>query len=152
GGSGKSGSGPDCSDNSHLSLQPLGLRTQLCAQLQPPGADNGDRPMNQNSKSFFRGIYQDQRGQMIPILAFMMISLLGCAGLVVDTGHAYFSYRLLQNSTNAAALAGAQGLPFNTSSTNQALANAKAYSSQAASKSQSAGYNAYGNLNITNAT
>jgi len=101
--------------------------------------------MKQNSKSFFRRTYQDQRGQMIPIVAFFMITFLGMAGLVTDVGHAYFTYRLLLNSTNAAALAGAQGLPFNTTTTNQALINAKAYSSQSGSN------NAYANLNITGA-
>lgn len=98
--------------------------------------------MNRRRSSFFRRAYRDQRGQMIPIIAFMMITFLGLAGLVVDAGHAYFAYRLLLNSTNAAAMAGAQGL--STSST-LALSNAKAYSSQSGQS------NAYPNLNLTGA-
>lgn len=78
---------------------------------------------------------------MIPIIAFMMITFLGMAGLVVDVGHAYFAHRLLLNSTNAAAMAGAQGL--STSGT-LAVSNAKAYSSQSGQN------NAYPNLNVTN--
>jgi Flp pilus assembly protein TadG len=99
--------------------------------------------MSQNRKSFFRRAYKDQRGQMLPIVAFVMITLLGFAGLVVDVGHAYFSYHLLLNSTNSAAMAGAQGLSL---SGTQALSNAKAYSSQ------SGGQNIYANLNVTGAT
>jgi Putative Tad-like Flp pilus-assembly len=102
--------------------------------------------MSHRIKLFFRGTYKDQRGQMIPILAFMMVTFLGMAGIVTDVGHAYFSYRLLLNSTNAAALAGAQGLPSNSTTTNQAVLNAQAYSSQSGDK------NAYGNLTITSAT
>ena len=98
--------------------------------------------MMKRRNSVLRNGYRDERGQMLPILAFIMITFLGFAGLVVDVGHAYFCYRLLLNSTNAAAMAGAQGL---SQSGTQALTNAQAYSSQ------SGGANAYGNLNITNA-
>jgi hypothetical protein len=101
--------------------------------------------MNRSIRLFFRRAHKDQRGQMIPMIAFMMVTFLGFTGLVVDVGHAYFCHRLLLNSTNAAAMAGAQGLPFNTTSTNQALINARAYSSQSGSN------NAYANLNVTNA-
>jgi Flp pilus assembly protein TadG len=100
--------------------------------------------MNRNSTLLSKNLYTDQRGQMLPVIAFFMLTMLGMAGIVVDVGHAFFSYRLLLNATNAAALAGAQGLPFNTSSTNQALLNAQAYSSQSGKN------NAYANLNITN--
>lgn len=96
--------------------------------------------MNHHCSSFFRRAYKDQRGQMIPIIAFMMITFLGMAGLVVDAGHAYFAYRLLLNSTNAAAMAGAQGLG---TSGSLALSNAQAYSSQSGKN------NAYPNLNVT---
>lgn len=98
--------------------------------------------MIQNSKSFFCRVYKDQRGQLVPIIAFMMVGLLGMAGVVVDVGHAYFSYQLLQNATNASAMAGAQGL---LSSGSLALSNATAYGSQS-------GNNAYSNLNVTGAT
>jgi Flp pilus assembly protein TadG len=64
-----------------------------------------------NKLFFLHKAYKDQRGQMLPVVAFLMIILLGFAGLVVDFGHVYYSYRLLQASTDAAALAAAQGLP-----------------------------------------
>ena len=63
--------------------------------------------MSTNRTLFFREVYKDQRGQMIPVVAFFMITLLGFAGIVVDFGHAFFCFRELQASTNAAALAAA---------------------------------------------
>jgi hypothetical protein len=99
--------------------------------------------MIENSKSFFCRVYKDERGQLIPIIAFMMVGLLGLTGMVVDVGHAYFSYQLLQNATNASAMAGAQGL---LSSGTLAMSNAAAYGSQSGKA------NAYSNLTITNST
>jgi Flp pilus assembly protein TadG len=66
----------------------------------------------------------------------MMITLLGLAGMVVDFGHVFFSYRLLQSSTDAAALAAAEGMPNFTA----AKTNASAYSSVSGNK------NAFTNL------
>jgi hypothetical protein len=100
--------------------------------------------MKQNSRSWLRRAFKDECGQVIPILALMLTSFLGMTAIVVDVGDVYYSYNELLISTNAAALAGAQGLPFNTSTTNQASLNATQYSSQ------SGKLNAYGNLNITN--
>ena len=99
--------------------------------------------MIENSKSLLRRAYKDQRGQLIPIIAFMMVGLLGLTGMVVDVGHAYFSYQLLQNATNASAMAGAEGL---LSSGTLAMSNAAAYGSQSGKA------NAYSNLNVTNST
>jgi Flp pilus assembly protein TadG len=45
-----------------------------------------------------------------------MVLFLGMAGLVVDVGHVYFAHQQLQASTDAAALAGAQQLPYSTAS------------------------------------
>ena len=56
-------------------------------------------------------------------------------GFVIDAGRLYFSYRLLRNSTDAAALAGAQVLPSST-----AITTATQYSGV------SPNYNAYANL------
>ena len=50
-------------------------------------------------------------GQAIPIIAVMMVGMLGVVALVVDVGRVYYSYHQLQNSSDAAALAGAQALP-----------------------------------------
>src|ERR1700677_585646 len=54
---------------------------------------------------------------MLPVMALMLTGLLGMSALAVDIGRLYASYRDLQASTNAAALAGAQGLPNTTAST-----------------------------------
>jgi len=84
-------------------------------------------------------MYKDQSGQMLPVVAFMMVTLLGLAGIVTDFGHALFSYRELQASTNAAALAAAAGLP------NQTTASSYATSYSSASGKN----NAYSNLTLS---
>ena len=95
--------------------------------------------MKQNSESFVHRLCKDQRGQVLPIVAFLMVSMLGFTGLVIDFGHVYFTHRLLQNSTDAAALAGAQSLPNTTAAT-----VATQFSSVSGNK------NAYSNLqNVT---
>ncbi len=54
---------------------------------------------------------RDERGQTLPIVAFMLMCLLGMTGYVVDIGRGMYTYRQLQASTDAAALAGASALP-----------------------------------------
>jgi len=100
--------------------------------------------MNQNVKLFLRRALEDERGQVLPMMAVLMLGLLGMGAVVIDVGDVYYSYNKLVISTNAAALAGAQGLPFNTSTTNQAQINATNYSAKTGND------NAYGNLNVTN--
>jgi hypothetical protein len=73
--------------------------------------------MNGKIKSFANQLLNDQRGQMLPVMALMLTGLLGMSALAVDIGRAYASYRDLQASTNAAALAGATGLPNTTATT-----------------------------------
>jgi hypothetical protein len=73
--------------------------------------------MNRNIKSFAHRFFNDQRGQMLPTMALMLTGLLGMSALAVDIGRAYASYRDLQASTNAAAMAGASGLPGSTAAT-----------------------------------
>jgi hypothetical protein len=67
---------------------------------------------------------KNDSGQVLPMMAVLMVGLLSTAALSIDLGHAYYDYRELQSSTNAAALAGAQALPNSTAAT-----NAAAYSS-----------------------
>jgi Flp pilus assembly protein TadG len=99
--------------------------------------------MNQHNKSFLRRAHKDQRGQALVMVAFMMVGFFAMAAFVIDFGRIYFSFRELQASTDAAALAGAQTLP-STSSTNGAVATATLYSSLAGNK------NTYSNLpNVT---
>ena len=104
--------------------------------------------MIRNSKSLLGRTLGDERGQVLPIVALMMVSFLGMAAIVVDVGDVYYSYNELVISTNAAAMAGAQGLPFNTTTVNQAKTNATNYSS----KSNTSENNVYANLNVTSAT
>lgn len=99
--------------------------------------------MKTTMRSFLRRAYRDENAQVLPMMAVLMVGFLGMTAMVADVGDVYYSYNELQASTNAAALAGAEGLP---TSGAQATAYAKAYSSQ------SGGSNLYGNLNITNAT
>src|ERR1700722_580173 len=68
-----------------------------------------------------------QRGQVLILVALSMVAIFGMVAFVLDIGLAYLSYNELQGATNAAALAGAQGMPDTVSAT----ANATAYSAVA---------------------
>jgi Flp pilus assembly protein TadG len=76
--------------------------------------------------SFLRRFLKDQHGQSAAVLLVSISSLMGMAGMSVETSHVYYAYRLLQASTNNAALAGAYQMP---NTTNASTAVAK-YSSQ----------------------
>jgi Flp pilus assembly protein TadG len=69
----------------------------------------------------------DQRGQILPWIAVVLVGLLGTAGLSIDVGRAYVAHSQLQNYANAAALAAA-GEVYSTSSTNNATTVATSYS------------------------
>jgi Flp pilus assembly protein TadG len=73
---------------------------------------------------------REERGQALVLLVLTLTVLLGFAALTIDIGRAYYSKRALQASADAAALAGAQGLP--NSSTATTLA--KQYSGGSGSK------------------
>jgi Flp pilus assembly protein TadG len=64
---------------------------------------------------------RDERGQSLVLVVLFLVVLLGISALVLDVGHAYLVQRRLQASTDAAALAGADGLPTVAAAT--ALAN-----------------------------
>jgi len=87
--------------------------------------------MKTNTKIF--SILRNQRGQVLPMIAVAMMAILGMSALVCDVGRALYCYRQLQNSANAAALAGAQQLP-NSSATAQVAA----YSAQTGDKNATA--------------
>lgn len=61
--------------------------------------------------SKLRRLLAEESGQTLPMVAFLMVGLLGLSGTVIDVGHIYVSYNELVASTNAAALAGAEALP-----------------------------------------
>jgi Flp pilus assembly protein TadG len=50
------------------------------------------------------------RGQTLVLFALMSVVLFGFAGLALDAGHIYLVYRLAQNATDSAALAGGKRL------------------------------------------
>lgn len=61
--------------------------------------------------SAWRRLLSEESGQVLPMVAFIMVGLLGLSGTVIDVGHIYVSYNELVAATNAAALAGAEALP-----------------------------------------
>jgi Flp pilus assembly protein TadG len=83
--------------------------------------------MRMNHLSVVRKAFYDQRGQVLPWAAFMMLTFLGMGGMVVDVGRAYVMRVQLQNAANAAALAAA-GEVYDTSSTYNSSTVATSYS------------------------
>ena len=57
----------------------------------------------------------DERGQVLPLAVFLMIGMLGMCAVVIDFGRALYTYRELQATTDAAALAGARALTYASS-------------------------------------
>ena len=67
--------------------------------------------------SKIRSLLRDESGQMLPLVAFMLVTVLGMGGFVIDVGRMLYSQHLLQSSCDAAALAGASALPGSTAVT-----------------------------------
>jgi Flp pilus assembly protein TadG len=86
-----------------------------------------DNSMKKTIGLFVQKAFHDQRGQILPWLAVVLIGMLGAAGLSIDVGRAYVAHSQLQNYANAAALAAA-GEVYNTSTTTGAIATATSYS------------------------
>jgi len=53
-----------------------------------------------------------ERGQMLVIVALMMVTLLAFLALLIDAGHIYVQRRLAQNAADAGALAGVRALAY----------------------------------------
>jgi Flp pilus assembly protein TadG len=68
---------------------------------------------------------REEHGQVLPVMVILLVGFLGISALSVDLGRCFSSYRELQASTDAAALAGAQTLP-----SSSAVSEATTYSSQ----------------------
>jgi len=85
-----------------------------------------------------RRFLKDDRGQTAPIVVVVTFVLIALAATGVETGHVYYAFRLLQASTNAAALAAAQAMPdIGTSGSTTAgtgWGNLVAYSSETGEK------------------
>jgi hypothetical protein len=99
--------------------------------------------MTLKSRFSVRHAIHNETGQTLVLAALMMALVLGMGGLVVDVGNAYVSYRELQASTDAAALAAASQLPITAANQagNTVTSTATLYSSVSGNK------NAYLNLN-----
>jgi hypothetical protein len=70
-------------------------------------------------------VRRDERGQAIVLMTLSLVVIMGMAALVLDVGNWYHTKRRLQGTADAAALAGAQLLPTNSSGAqSQALAYA----------------------------
>ena len=67
--------------------------------------------------SFMRRIVRDESGVSMVWTLMLLPLILGVGGLGVDAGYAYIGYRELQISTDAAAMAAANGLPNTTTTT-----------------------------------
>ena len=82
--------------------------------------------MNARLRAALIAACNDQRGQMLPFMFFLITLIIGAAGLCVDLGHAYACHRQLQASTDAAALAGAEAMasPSATTATVKAVVSA----------------------------
>src|SRR5689334_19425898 len=55
------------------------------------------------------------RGVTIVYLALIMLVLIGVLGLAIDTGYVFLTAHQLQNAADAAAMAGADEIPYSTS-------------------------------------
>ena len=77
--------------------------------------------------SFARKAIADQRGQILPISAVMLVALLSLGGLSMDFGRAYIAQARLQTYANASVLAAA-GVVYNTSTTDGATTYANNFS------------------------
>ena len=71
--------------------------------------------------SWFRRRLHDESGQVLVWIAVSIVTFIAMLGFVVDVGHIYNAHRELQASADAAALAGAQDLPNQTTATTTAL-------------------------------
>ncbi|HUD57831.1 MAG TPA: pilus assembly protein TadG-related protein [Terracidiphilus sp.] len=62
-------------------------------------------------KSFAKTAFlKDEKGQMLPWMALLMVVFIGAAGLTIDLGRGWVAYRELQAAADAAALAGVNAM------------------------------------------
>jgi Flp pilus assembly protein TadG len=73
-------------------------------------------------------LIEEDKGQALVFTAIILTAWLGVTGIAVDAGKGYYAYDMLKASTNAAALAGAAGMP----STSTATTYADDYGSESA--------------------
>ena len=76
--------------------------------------------------TILRRFVRGERGQAAVIAVLTATTMMSVAGAALESGHIYYAYDLLQASTNAAVLAGANAMP----NTTQAATNVTTYSSR----------------------
>ena len=86
--------------------------------------------MNSGTKVFLQLVRDDRSGAVAVLVALMLSALVGFGALVVDLGYLFMAEIALQAATNAAALAGAQGIgtggtPITTATNYSAVAGDK---------------------------
>jgi hypothetical protein len=103
-------------------------------------------------KAVLPRLCRDQSGQILPMVAVMLVVLLGMTGLVLDLGRVYLSLRELQSSADASALAGATAMAgATTHPLATTVSGVEAYATNYSSVSGN--HNAYNNLsNVTMAS
>jgi len=65
-------------------------------------------------------LINEDKGQALVFTSVVLVSFLGVTGIAVDAGKGYYAFQMLKASTNAAALAGAAGMPDTTIATTYA--------------------------------
>lgn len=90
--------------------------------------------MSLNMKSFSRQICSDQRGTVAIMAGFAIAAFTGFSAIVVDVGYLYHAQRVLQDSADAAARAGAQDINCCSSTPGKAITTATSYSAVSGGK------------------
>jgi len=75
-------------------------------------------------------VVKNEDGQVLVMTSILLVVLLGFAALTIDLGRVYITKTKLQNVADAAALAGAQDLPFSSTDTRTAKSTANYYAEQ----------------------
>lgn len=92
------------------------------------------KQLNWKRRSSARTIHDSERGQMMIMIALMMMATLGVTAFVIDVGRVSLSYHQLQASTDAAALAAGEALGQPGSTSTSTNAAGILYSSQSSDK------------------
>src|SRR5580692_9849457 len=137
-------------------MQPISRSIKTSTRRSLSHRRYGDCPMTKFWNSFLPRFVsrftKDQRGQVLPWMALLMVLFLGMAGLTIDLGHAYVVYRELQTSTDAATLAGAYAMTLSGATSTTVGIQVKAYSSLLSGAGTSSGHGANANFNLTSVT
>ena len=100
---------------------------------------------------FLRRFVKDERGQTAVLITLTMVAMTAMSAMGIETGHIYYAYRLLQASTNAAALAAGQAMP-NIGTSSDGMTAHTAYGNLYAYSSIPGAYNANSLLTETSAS